>query len=629
MGSTARASVDRLKKLLTDDDGEIQLLAASALWRISGRSDGLLPVLTARLKDDEPRLRMLAMQTLGELGGEARSTLPLLTVHLSDGEEFAIAYEAICRIADDALPVLVEAVGPKTCSQELLVEALELWGSRAVRLLSQRLSTVDGATQKAILTTLGKMSLKDKTAGEHVRALMYDADAEKALMAVAVLTRLDPQAADAVPVLRRFLYSREAEQRATAAFALAQLETVAKSAAADLRNCLNDENVKVRVHAIRALGRVRWASSENECGIDGDLMAAALVDSLRDQEEEVRIGAIVALIGCKNTPELVMPALVDRLHDGRADERRLAMEVFKQAGPTAVPFLCMGLTDPRPSVRVTAVGALRLFDSEATAKAAPVVARLLSDSETEVRREAVATLVKIGRGAREAVPQLLAALKDEDDVVRSRAARALAETGEVDRKIQMALLDARSDTEAGVRSSVLLALASFVSEPVVRDAVEEALTDESEYVRKLAVASLANLPDRGVPLIVKVLSHDHVGVRQTAVAALIVAGPAVESARPSLIAALHDGDETVRRDAARVLGQLPWDEQSTSTLTDRLRHDDSLSVRERAALSLGQIQGVSGEPVTLLREIVRTDRSERVRCAAASALTQMSRVAEK
>jgi hypothetical protein len=85
------------------------------------------------------------------------------------------------------------------------------------------------------------------------------------------------------------------------------------------------------------------------------------------------------------------------------------------------PTLSVALDDPQESVRLAAVGLLRVQGAEGV----PLLADALEDRTTNVRQRAALALGRLGVQAREAVPALIEVLDDNNRPVRLAAASAL------------------------------------------------------------------------------------------------------------------------------------------------------------------------------------------------------------
>ncbi|MHA1303906.1 MAG: HEAT repeat domain-containing protein [Candidatus Heimdallarchaeaceae archaeon] len=113
------------------------------------------------------------------------------------------------------------------------------------------------------------------------------------------------------------------------------------------------------------------------------------------------------------------------------------------------------------------------------------------------------------------------------------------------------------------------------------------LKDEDKIVRRDAILALGDLRDeRAVQPLIECIYQDTTENRITAIVALSEIGD--HRAIELLVYCLMDDNEQIRLAAARALGKFS-SPQAVSTLLVSVRKDPSVSVRSRAALSLGSI----------------------------------------
>jgi HEAT repeat protein len=97
IGDSAKVAVPRLVELIHDDDPQVRILAAEALWRIDRQTNAVLPVMIGELKNwsKDPQAVMgymtqeffpsrqeTAAEVLGEIGPPASEAVPLLQIML-------------------------------------------------------------------------------------------------------------------------------------------------------------------------------------------------------------------------------------------------------------------------------------------------------------------------------------------------------------------------------------------------------------------------------------------------------------------------------------------------------------------------------------------------------------------
>lgn len=291
-------------------------------------------------------------------------------------------------------------------------------------------------------------------------------------------------------------------------------------------------------------------------------------------------------------------AALERLRAGPTAERCRAARVLERfADLHARPALCEALADEDASVRAAALDALARLGNDA--RAARAAARLITDTDGEVRRRAVRAF---GRVSRNCAEPLRDALHDPVPLVRRAAA----------------LLAARLDA---ANLAVLFA-------------------DHDPHVRAAAASSAGRASEAAL---VRVLESDpHPMVRLTAAQTLgLLAGREAEAAL--IAAALDDAEPTVRARALRLSQEtLSYPKLVASLRAElasangrrrqmslralaklsvriaepearRLAHDPDAGVR----LALAQVAAAVIEPSGPVLSILATDNDATVRHAAA------------
>jgi outer membrane protein assembly factor BamB/HEAT repeat protein len=199
--------------------------------------------------------------------------------------------------------------------------------------------------------------------------------------------------------------------------------------------------------------------------------------------------------------------------------------------------------------------------------AIPLLAELLRDERTSLRRSAADELIDLAPDTEWIQPALRRALRDEDSMVAGDAARALG------------------------------ALRQRAS-PSVR-ALVKTLSHENPYVRIYAAEALASIGPKASAAtrdLARALSDPIPGVRWAAGEALAGIGPAAQSAVPQLIEALRDEFLYVRICAAGALGSIGPRAQTAREALRASANDPAL--RNQADWALNRIAGIeSGKPV--------------------------------
>jgi HEAT repeat protein len=223
----------------------------------------------------------------------------------------------------------------------------------------------------------------------------------------------------------------------------------------------------------------------------------------------------------------------------------------------------------------------------------------------------------------------LGQLRTGDDTAREQAARGIMEMavehGPVPLSPAVSLLVPCLDApEASLRMAAADALAPLA--PVAGPAGDRLLalfeTDSDSGVRRsagMAAGKVVRGADDVVVVAGRVLAGDaDAGVRQTAAALLIEAGPAARSAAPAAHSRLSDTDPTVRVYAAAIVGRLGDRTTAVPVLLQGLNANDG-SVRAESAGLLADTAPADARVVPALIDSLH-DEDRRVRLAAADAL---------
>ncbi|HWQ68098.1 MAG TPA: HEAT repeat domain-containing protein [Methanospirillum sp.] len=175
----------------------------------------------------------------------------------------------------------------------------------------------------------------------------------------------------------------------------------------------------------------------------------------------------------------------------------------------------------------------------------------LRDESAYVRRSAVEALSK--SGSPKVIKPLIQALADDDRYVREAAAEALGHIGKL---ATPDLIRELTHRDWRVRTGSVVAL-RVSSDPIKEtDPVIRTLSDESAYVRREAVKTLARIGDRRIlPYLIEATHDPDSGVRLRAVRAVARVGDK-EEVIPVLRRCLQDPDGAVRIRAGEELQKI-------------------------------------------------------------------------
>ena len=251
---------------------------------------------------------------------------------------------------------------------------------------------------------------------------------------------------------------------------------------------------------------------------------------------------------------------------------------------------------------------------------------VLQHADPEIRRQAAASLGKIGSGSEAAVKGLLASLRDTYEKVYKDAATSLGQIGSGSEAAVHGLLDALQDANDRVSESAVLILGQIGSGS--ETTVHELLTmlqDADEGMRTRVTAGLALIGHRNEAAIhglLALVQDKNSAVRRNAAWGLGNIGDGREAVVQGLLALLQDESGIVRLNAVWSLGQIgDGSEGAVQGLLAQLQ-DDDWEVRHLATESLGRI-GAGGEAAVQGLVTALGDFNPDVRNKAASSLRQI------
>nr|QNO51366.1 hypothetical protein KMJFBAND_00003 [Methanosarcinales archaeon ANME-1 ERB6] len=361
---------------------------------------------------------------------------------------------------------------------------------------------------------------------------------------------------------------------------------------------LRDEDPLVRIGAIAALGSigdekaveplipllededdsVRWSATEAFGMIGTEKAVEPLLEMLKGQYDDAMEGAAEALgtIGS----EKIVKSLISLLKDKDCDGRWWAAQVLgKIDTEKALELAIPLLKDKDDHVRENASGILGFIGNE---KAVEPLISMLNDEEKTIRQSAAESLGWIRN--EKAVEPLISMLNGEEDCVWHRAAEALGEIGS--EKAVEPLISMLKDKDCKDRTWAAGALGEIGSEKAVEPLISM-LNYEKKNSRYYAALALGMIGSEGAvePLIL-MLNDEKESVRWRAAEALGKIGS--DKAVEPLISMLNDEEKTVRRSVTEALGEI-GNEKAVEPLISMLKDKDS-SVRNGAAEALKKIR---------------------------------------
>jgi HEAT repeat protein len=191
-----------------------------------------------------------------------------------------------------------------------------------------------------------------------------------------------------------------------------------------------------------------------------------LAAGLKDPDVRIRLASLDVLEEMGPDAASVATAVIDATHDQNLFVRWAAARTIGKMGPVkvdrSVTELARLISDTDIDVRAIAARGLERYGPAAKA-AVPALTRADNVGDTENRIGVLRALQGIGRDAQSAVPAISRALSHSDYRVRRTAAEVLGRFGPLAKSAEPALRQALSDSEAEVRLAASDALLSIDS----------------------------------------------------------------------------------------------------------------------------------------------------------------------
>jgi HEAT repeat protein len=441
MGPLAAEANGYLSRALKDENKEVRRTALSALWQLRENAGVAVPNLVELLRDDDIVVRRMAASILGYVGPRAKAAVPALVKALKDPDE-GVGQDMQGSVSHVAVFSL-EAIGPAAhAAIPALLEESKINGSHLQLYAIRALGSV-ACADKTVLAALMEF-VKDKVRPE-VR-----------IAAGRALTRIGPDAKDALPLLLEALQDKETRGRAgasplraSAAQALAAIDIEGKVAVPAFMAVLTDRETDGELRnsifaALERLGpggkpaipqlaelmkngstaRARDGAAKVLTSIGADAVPV-LIEALKNGDPVIRDRALLALWHMGPAAKTAAPDLLSLWEAPNSLVLIPNVKVPLAAmGSAAVPALVQGLKSPHRSVRVTALLVLSDMGS-AGREAVPALIKYLDDTDPQIRLLAAQALGSVGPSANDAIPSLQRACKDSEPRVAQQAAVSL------------------------------------------------------------------------------------------------------------------------------------------------------------------------------------------------------------
>ena len=382
--------------------------------------------------------------------------------------------------------------------------------------------------------TLGEMGPKAADAVDLLTRAMESRSVEVRHFAVDALGRIGPAAKRSVPAIIEQVdipadsvnYKALAFFRRLAARALGRIGPSAAAAVPVLEKSLQNEDPVYRVRVAVAL----WRIAQHESALP------AITAVIQGDSPQASYVGVTALLELGDAAKPAIPLLVKTLANKDPDRCRAAAHVLESLGVDVLVPLARLLQQPNvphPSA------AIYLLGRQLSRKRKSVLENHQLDA---------AGFAAASRGAIcEAAPALIRRLSDPDDEVRQNAIAALSEMGVTAGLLLVTVLDTGAPRERNAAIEIF-------------ERLERTLPSESPDSEGQSADSegMALIKSRLLPKLIELAEHPEPSVRTAAFRALarLSFGAELESARPTLRAALRDDIVLLRRYAFEALDQL-------------------------------------------------------------------------
>ena len=576
---------------------ELKLLLVQAMAEVGAQA---VPRLIEALGDGDLEVRRAVCEALGRIGDA--QAVPALSVLAQVGNE--AAQEALQQMGQSMMS-LEEAVGElvqqgwwgvviRTLDDARVRKLVVGLGAAAVPKLIEALGDGDWEVRRAACWALGQIG--DTQAVPALIKAAKDNDSDVREAACWALGQMGDAAA--VPTLLEALTDEEGIM-CVARQALRKIKNKEAAIPALLQG-LKDQNKSIRIasyamlynldtpdslltllhHSVNADNHIshiidNYIAKHLLKVIGMKVAVGTLIKALKDEHIRKKASALLGWIG-----EAAASALIEALKDEDENIRQAAAEVLnRMRNAQAVPKQMKALADENASVRRAACGALGEIWS-ATESVSSLI-RKLEDRDEDVRRAACEALGKMG--AVEAVPALIKRISDKNWSVRREACWALGAIGDVQAVPKLIERLRDRDESWSVREAACGALGRIWSATESVSSLIQKLEDGNEYVRRAAAEALGQIGVAAMPLLIQAAQNKN--LREAVVQVLGKIGVA---AVPKLIEALQDRQTYVRTLACTALGVI-GDGQAVPALLSTLQ-DPKAEVRRAAQKALQQIE---------------------------------------
>ncbi len=289
-GSTAqqkihsKTQVETLRIALDDPAPKVRATAAAALGRLGRQAEEVAPALLATMKDDMPEVRVVSATALGRV---------------APGDEKAIETLGLALTGD-----------PDVNVRNAAAPGLGLMGQQAAAaapVMIRALNDRDGTVRVHVIVALGRIGPADGSVATVLKTIAeQDPSADFRIWAIRALGLIGAKSNIVVPTLLKMLDDANGDIRNAAAYQLGEIRPTREVLPA-LLGKLNDGKPPERSLAACTLGMLGPEVATEAL--------PALIRALRDEDDDVRKGALASLMEFREAAAPAAPALRQVLND--------------------------------------------------------------------------------------------------------------------------------------------------------------------------------------------------------------------------------------------------------------------------------------------------------------------------
>lgn len=555
-----KATLDSLIQRVSNEEKTVCLHAVDSLGSLGPHAGPAVPALLKALAHEDEEICWRVARSLGAIGKDAQAAVPALENALTNQNATLRAYaiHALVQIGKPSQAAIAR-IEDATNDDHALVRRAAFRALRVIespsrtQIMLSALGSEDPASVVAAVSVLSKLGAA--AVPGLVKAL---GNKESRHPAIAVLSELGPDAADAVPAMTLLLRHANPSVRIHTLNAIGKLGIVAQAAMPEVANLLKTEpQVSVQYKAAWVLGQIKgdeipalktasqskdpllrlistWAIARRAVGDVAKTSNALslIIRGLRSNSTPIQEAAAMAFIELGAPPELIMAELQQAVSAGEMQVVDAAIMALVQAGPPALQDIEQALADSQ--LRDAAIKLITILGPEAESAVPHLVSLLdtLPDSEKKVHRAVVEALGAIGPAAETATMKLAKMMGSSDPHIQKEAAVALGKIGPKAKPsvAELKTVAANGDTELQFRAVWAL----------------QQIDPGDEGLRTLAL-----------PIIQAAFQSSDDDVRIEAIRAVERLGPSgIASAREQIAELLDDKNEVVRSLAMQVLADF-------------------------------------------------------------------------